>query len=1195
MSDNSSRFKVGRRRQGIFRFDSLLLAFLAIGWSLIFTTATLGLYNDGQQWLPGLVSQVSADYSAVPTEALQIAQIHSDMIEAVKQDQIHLFTTPTPLASPSATPTLEPTLTLVLGLLAVSVDAPAQADEGSSITVIAKDEGLGLGTVTYAWDTDADGQFDDDSGASISLVFYDEGDYPISVQATDIFGQVDTNSATIQVINVPPLVELAQSFESDEGQELVFAAMANDPGRDIMFYEWDFGDGSPKVANTLHPRHTYQNNGIYPLNLKVSDIDGGVSQAVAQVKISNLPPLVNAGPDQVTSEGTQISLNATATDPGLLDKLAYAWDLDYDGRNFVTDVSGQTASVTYPNGPVTHVVAVRVKDGDGKEVVDTLKVTVNNVPPVISSVTNDSPADEGSAVALAVTATDAGDDLLTYSFDWDNDGTFDAINQPATVSNIWLNQGSYTVRVRVDDGDGGQAFAETVVSTVNTPPVAVANVDPVRFEGESAAFNGNESYDLGTNDLLTFGWDFGDGATAPGPNTTHVYADNGVYSATLTVTDDSGASSVAAAAVTVLNANPTAEAGSDQTVNEGANIGVTFAGTASDPGTADVLELAWDFDYRDNTFIADATGPGGTYVYPALDGPADYIVALRVRDDDYPFPTDNGGGVGEVVDTLRLTVQNVPPWNVRAGGPYSGVETIPVVLTGAAEDAPADLPTLTYAWDLDNNPNFETVGNPVSFTWNRSGVYTVRLRVTDKDGGESFASTQVTVENALPTAQANGPYTATINFPITFSAAGSSDPTGEALTYQWDFGDGSPVVATSTITVTHPYSDDGVYTATLRVTDASGGTDTNNALVIIPNQPPVAVAQANPQTVGTGQQINFSASGSSDPDDTALIYTWDFDDGTTATGMNVSYRYSTPKVYTVTLTVTDDDGVSDRDRVIITVANGQPTADAGPDQTANEGDTVTLTGAGSDPDNDPLIFDWDFNYDGVNFNLDTTGQTVARVFNNGPATITIALRVRDGNGGSNIDTLVLTVGNVAPIAAAGGNQTVLEGDQVSFNGTAFDPGVNDTLTYEWDFDYDGVTFDVNGTGRNVSTTYPDGPANYTVALRVTDSDNAFDINTLQVQVTNAPPRARAGSNLTVTAGQQVTLDGSGSSDPAGSADDPLTYEWDIDYDGSNFNPDVTGVTPTYTWLTSGTYTIMLRVTDADGDSGSDTITATVNP
>ncbi|MBI1879052.1 MAG: PKD domain-containing protein [Chloroflexi bacterium] len=550
MPDNDPKQKwIGWYRRGPIRFDILLLAFLLVGWSLIFTTATLGLQRNDQQWLPvGLISRTSADYSVNTVGAPKLARIEPEIIDAVKQDQI-LRATPTPPAvalADTPTPTPEPTATPVplQSALEVSAGGPYSGEEGSEIIVIAGNSGsvLGLvpGAITYLWDLNDDGHYDDDTGASTSVVFYDEGEYTISVQATDLLGQVGIDTTTVTVSNVAPTIVMANDVRGKENQEIAFLATASDPGEDVLLYEWDFGDGSPKLTDTLNPHYTYVDDGDFMVRLRVKDNDGGVAEASIMAEVENLPPLADAGSDQVINEADSVTFKGTASDPSPLDPLTYDWDFNYDGRSFQPDASGPTVSTIYPNGPASIVAALRVRDKDDGVTIDTLKVTVNNVPPVITGVSNDGPVGEGSPLSVSVSASDVGNDPLSYAFDWQNDGSFDEVGQPDTVSNIWYNQGKYIVRIRVDDGDGGQAITTTTVSTFNEPPVAVASADTNRLEGSPVAFDGSDSSDPGINDVLTYQWNFGDGSSGSGVNTTHPYADNGVYSATLTVTDDSG-------------------------------------------------------------------------------------------------------------------------------------------------------------------------------------------------------------------------------------------------------------------------------------------------------------------------------------------------------------------------------------------------------------------------------------------------------------------------------------------------------------------------------------------------------------------------------------------------------------------------------------------------------------------------------
>jgi parallel beta-helix repeat protein len=115
------------------------------------------------------------------------------------------------------------------------------------------------------------------------------------------------------------------------------------------------------------------------------------------------------------------------------------------------------------------------------------------------------------------------------------------------------------------------------------------------------------------------------------------------------------------------------------------------------------------------------------------------------------------------------------------------------------------------------------------------------------------------------------------------------------------------------------------------------------------NQPPIAEAGPD-QVVYEGDLVQFDGSGSNDPDGSIVIYDWDFGDGSPhGSGINPTHIYNTTGNYSVTLTVFDNQNASDTDSCAITVLPSiqPPVADAGPNQTVNEGDTVFFDGTGS--------------------------------------------------------------------------------------------------------------------------------------------------------------------------------------------------------------------------------------------------------
>jgi serine protease len=170
----------------------------------------------------------------------------------------------------------------------------------------------------------------------------------------------------------------------------------------------------------------------------------------------------------------------------------------------------------------------------------------------------------------------------------------------------------------------------------NQPPVANAGPDQVANEGSAVSFDGSLSSDPdGT--IVSFAWNFGDGATASGLTVSHPYADNGIYTVTLTVTDNNGATASDTALVTVNNVAPIANAGGPY--NGSVNQPVTMTGSATDPGVLDAHTFVWNFG--DNS---SATGQTVSHTYTVL---GTYPVSLTVTDKD--------GGVGTSTTSANIT------------------------------------------------------------------------------------------------------------------------------------------------------------------------------------------------------------------------------------------------------------------------------------------------------------------------------------------------------------------------------------------------------------------------------------------------------------------------------------------------------------------------------------------------------------
>jgi PKD repeat protein len=237
---------------------------------------------------------------------------------------------------------------------------------------------------------------------------------------------------------------------------------------------------------------------------------------------------------------------------------------------------------------------------------------------------------------------------------------------------------------------------------------------------------------------------------------------------------------------------------------------------------------------------------------------------------------------------------NHPPVAV-AGGPYSGAPGTAITFVGSGSTDPQGQ-TLTYAWNFGDGGTAS--GAVALHTYTKAGTFTVTLTVTDTSGLSASATASANV-GAPPVANAGGPYTAYIYVPLTFNGSGSSDPQGEALTYQWNFGDDTTGTGVAPV---HTYNRAaGTFTVTLTVTNTSGISNTASTTLTLKNTPPTVTING-PYTGKPTLAISFT-SNVTDPIDDDWTYAWTFGDGGTSNVANPTHTYASAGTYTVSLYV----------------------------------------------------------------------------------------------------------------------------------------------------------------------------------------------------------------------------------------------------------------------------------------------------
>ena len=202
----------------------------------------------------------------------------------------------------------------------------------------------------------------------------------------------------------------------------------------------------------------------------------------------------------------------------------------------------------------------------------------------------------------------------------------------------------------------------------------------------------------------------------------------------------------------------------------------------------------------------------------------------------------------------------------------------------------------------------------------------------------------IIISNSVPIADANGPYSGTEGYPIDLDASGSYDPDGEIVLYEWDLDNDDEYDDALGENVTATFGDNGTFTVKLKVTDEDGGTDEDETTVLVANLAPTVDAGSD-QNSQSGDLVSINAT-FTDPGfldtHTASV---DWGDGETgslwvtetngsgfATG---THTYIPLALYTVSVTITDDDGASTTDTLIVNVTRKTVSIDIKPGSDTN--------------------------------------------------------------------------------------------------------------------------------------------------------------------------------------------------------------------------------------------------------------------
>ncbi|MGD9222022.1 MAG: PKD domain-containing protein [Desulfobacteraceae bacterium] len=385
--------------------------------------------------------------------------------------------------------------------------------------------------------------------------------------------------------------------------------------------------------------------------------------------------------------------------------------------------------------------------------------------------------------------------------------------------------------------------------------------------------------------------------------------------------------------------------------------------------------------------------------YPSRAQYADRINIHRYGDD--------GGRTFHITnlqqgDTFQDSANGITVRATAAGG---AIATVTVEIPNQ-EPAAAFSPTNNHLEVVFNNTSSDSDGSIASYQWNfgdgtsssqanpshtyaTGGTFSVSLTVTDNCGDTDTVTRDVSiVPNNPPVAD----FSATANHLTVQFSDTSSDSDGNIQSRQWRFGDGASSDQTHP---SHTYSASGTYPVSLLITDDDGSQDTlTKQITVVANVAPTARFSFTTDIL----HVQFSDE-STDSDGNVASHQWDFGDGQTSVEAAPGHTYASGGSYTVTLTVTDDDGATHTDTQSVVVEAPVIAAAIPEFGFSVSGLTVTFT---DNTTGSVASYHWDFG-DGATSVEVSPSHTYAQA-----GTYTVALRVTNATG-SNTATQQVTV------------------------------------------------------------------------------------------------------------------------------------------------------------------------------------------